>query len=323
MRQIRIICGFVLFFLVGCTDQPTKVAQEDIQVPVPRFNADSAYKFVAKQVDFGPRAMNTEGHEACKDWLAEQLSGFGFEVTQQEFGATSFKGEQLQGTNIVGRYKPEVLERVLLCAHWDTRPMADKDTIDRELPILGADDGGSGVGILLEIARQIQANPIPMGVDIVFFDAEDYGADQSNQDYTWGLGSQYWSKNLPDEDYQVKYGILLDMVGAKGASFPKEGFSRKSAQVVVNKVWELANRMGKSKFFPKRIIPPITDDHRFIIENASIPMVDIIHVNAQGRFGQYHHTHRDNMDIIDTETLDAVGQVVLAVIYNQSNKTFL
>jgi len=294
--------------------------QENIKVKIGRFDADSSFQFIKKQVDFGKRYMNTKEHENCKNWLVEKLKSYDFEVIQQNFESQSYLDETLKGTNVIGRYNAEVKERILLCAHYDTRHIADKDTVDNVKPIDGADDGGSGVGVILEIARQINNNPIPMGVDIIFFDAEDYGSDKPGDDYSWGLGSQYWSQNLHEEEYEVKYGILLDMVGSKDASFPKEGFSMKTAENQVNKIWKFANEMGYGNYFVNRKVGFVTDDHRFIIENTSIPMIDIINIKSDGRFGHYHHTHSDNLEIINKNTLKAVGQIILGTIYKESNK---
>lgn len=312
----------LLSVFFACQPEIQKIPQEDIQVKVPAFNADSAYALVKKQLEFGPRYTNSPGHAQIRDWLLEKMNSYADEVIRQDFTATAYTGDTLNGTNIIARYKPDIAERVLLCAHYDTRHIADKDTIDQDQPILGADDGASGVAVLLEIARQLKENPIPMGIDIVFFDAEDYGADTNGQTDTWGLGSQYWSKNLHEPGYQVKYGILLDMVGAKGARFTKEGNSRFSARRVVKKIWELAERMNKQRFFVDKNTGAIIDDHLFIIQNAGIPMVDIINHPEEGLFGAYHHTHQDNLEIIDPASLQAVGQVVLAVVYNESNKQF-
>jgi len=309
-----------IIFLTIISCKQEKIPQENRKVKLEAFNQDSAYAFIQKQVDFGKRYMNTAEHEACKNWLIDKLKAYEFEVITQEFTAMSYKNETLNGTNIIGRYNPEVKERMLLCAHYDTRHIADKDSTDIGLPIDGADDGGSGVGVILEIARQLKSNPIPMGVDIIFFDAEDYGSDERGQDYTWGLGSQYWSKHLHEQPYEVKYGILLDMVGSKNATFPKEGYYIKTASKEVNKIWKFAKAMGHEKYFVNREVGYYTDDHRFIIENTQIPMIDIINIKENGRFGHYHHTHSDNMQNIDKQTLKAVGQIVLATIYKESNR---
>lgn len=316
MKWITVIIVFLSFLSCGSE----KISQENKKVKIESFNQDSAYVFIQKQVDFGKRYMNTTEHEECKNWLVSKLQNYDFEVITQDFKARSYMNEELNGTNIIGRYKPEVKERMLLCAHYDTRHIADKDSTDIELPIDGADDGGSGVGVILEIARQIKANPIPMGLDIVFFDTEDYGSDKPGNDYSWGLGSQYWSKNLHEEPYEVKYGILLDMVGSKNATFPKEGYSVKTAGKEVDKIWRFAKTLGYEKYFVDRPAGYYTDDHRFVIENAQIPMIDVINVKPDGGFGHYHHTHLDNMENIDKQTLKAVGQIILATIYKESNQ---
>lgn len=310
---------FLLCFICLSCGPDEKVDQKSIQVQISKFNQDSAFQYVKTQVDMGPRYVNSEGHKACKKWLTEKLAAFDFEVITQDFSAKAYDGTDLYGTNIIGRYNQEVKQRVVLAAHWDTRHIADKDSTNKTEPILGADDGASGVGVLLEIARQLKEHPIPMGVDIVFFDAEDYGADSGNLKYTWGLGSQYWAKNLHEDNYQVKYGILVDMVGAKEATFYKEGVSMQVAPQVTNDVWKLAQQMGYSNFFKQGTAPPMVDDHLFVYENAGIPMIDIINMNIRGRFKYYHHTRADAIDIIDKKTLMAVGQVVLAKICRESN----
>lgn len=310
---------FFLLLLFACKPEIQKIPQENWQVKVPAFDANAAYELVRKQVAFGPRFTNSPGHAQIRDWLLESVEAYADEVIRQDFVAEAYTGENLNGTNIIARFKPEVAERVLLCAHYDTRHIADQDTVNQDQPILGADDGASGVAVLLEIARRLKENPLPMGVDIVFFDAEDYGADTRGQTYTWGLGAQYWSNNLHEPGYQVKYGILLDMVGAKNARFTKEGESRASAQPVVDKIWDLAAKMKKQQYFVDENTSGIVDDHYFIIREAGIPMVDIINQPAGRMFGHYWHTHQDKVDVIDPATLQAVGQVVLAVVYNESN----
>jgi len=308
----------IVFIFFSCKDQ--KLPQEERKVNVPVFNSDLAYEHIEKKIGFGPRRMNSESHELCKDWLSKMLQDLGFVVEEQTFEATAYNQELLKGTNIHGVYNPKIKERVLLCAHYDTRHIADKDTINQDKPIDGADDGASGVAVILEIARLITDLQIPMGLDVVFFDAEDHGSDQARQDYTWGLGSQYWAKQIIETDYEYKYGILLDMVGAKNATFRKEEFSMRSAGKVVHQIWDLADQMGKDKYFVNHEIGKITDDHRFIIEKTDIPMVDIINVSQSGFFGHYHHKHSDNLDIIDKKTLSAVGQVITAQIIRESNK---
>ena len=298
---------------------------------VPKFGRDSAYNFVARQIAFGPRVPNSEGHKACKEWLTATLRGFGAKVIEQDFQATAYTGTVLNGTNIIAQYNPESNKRILLAAHWDTRHIADSplNTERRDEPVLGADDGGSGVGVLLEVARVLQANPIEagdLGVDIILFDAEDHGEDQGNNPTSWALGSQHWSRNPHvSGNKKPKYGILLDMVGSKGARFPKEEISRSFAPQLTNKIWKLANDMGYGNFFAQANAGSVTDDHYFVNTIAKIPMVDIINLpNTSGShsFGNYWHTHNDNMDVINRRTLRAVGQVVLAIIYREASGNF-
>ena len=297
------------------------------KVPVPKFERDSAFAFVERQVAFGPRVPNTEAHQACKQWLVRQFTGYGAKVIEQDFQPTAYTGITLNATNIIAQFNPEAHKRIVLAAHWDSRPFADSPISEerKQEPILGADDGGSGVAVLLEVARQLQAHPIEMGVDIVLFDAEDYGESGGERAETYALGSQHWSRNLHVSGKQrPKYGILLDMVGAEGARFPKEYYSVQFAPRIVNKVWKLAQNMGYSNYFVNESGGGITDDHYFVNTIAKIPMIDIINrqPGTQTGFGEHWHTHNDNMDVIDRRTLRAVGQVLLAVVYREANGDF-
>ena len=286
--------------------------------PVPDFNADSAFAFVKKQVDFGPRVPNTTAHKKCSAMLTATFRRYGLTVIEQTFTAPHYKGGTFNSVNIIAQYKPEAPKRILLAAHWDSRFAADKDTRDTLKPIDGADDGASGVGVLLEIARLLKSSPPDIGVDLICCDAEDKGNDDGeNQSETWCLGSQYWGKNVHRAGYQPYYAILLDMVGAKGARFMKEGISMSIAPTTVDKVWGLANTLGYGNYFVNILGPGITDDHVFAARHAKIPMIDVISLPNDGDhvFGSYHHTHNDNMSIIDRDVLKAVGQVMSAVIW--------
>ena len=291
--------------------------------PVPRFDADSAYAYVAKQVAFGPRVMNTPAHDATAEWLVAKLKSFGAAVEEQKFTATAYDGTLLKGNNITGRYNPENEYRIVLAAHWDTRHVADQ-TDDPDAVVEGADDGASGVGVLLEIARQLGQSTPNIGVDIVFFDAEDYGeGGQSGNADSWGLGSQYYGKNLKAPKPQ--YGILLDMVGAKGARFGREGHSVRNAPALVDKVWQLAEGLPISApYFTDEQLPPLIDDHFFFMRESGVPMIDIIFYSGENTrgFGDHWHTGDDSMSIIDRNTLRAVGQVVAAVVYRDAAGTF-
>lgn len=321
----------VIVFVVSCKeDKPGGTYtqdQEDRTVTVPVFDAQLTYEHIIKQLDFGNRVVGTEGSINCRNWLKDQLSQYSFSVSEQDFPVEGIPGiEDVTGVNIIAHHNPKVKERILLCAHYDTRHIADKDSTDVNKPISGADDGASGVAVILELARLIDQIDLPLGIDIVLFDAEDAGIDSDDSSEetlnSWGIGSQYWANQVNGTDYKPEYGILLDMVGAAGASFPQEGISLQTAKPKVEKIWDLANKMGYSTFFQNRQVRGFIDDHYFIVRNAQIPMIDIINIEADGTFGDYHHTHDDDLDIIDVNTLQAVGQVVIAALVNESNGVF-
>ncbi len=321
---MRIIYLILISLLVACGEKkPQPARQSQVAVVVPTFNADSAYRYTAQQVAFGPRVPNTEAHVACGDWLAQELERFGAEVTSQHVTLRAYDGTPLKARNIIGSYKPETNKRVLLCAHWDSRPWADADPDPKNhrTPILGANDGASGVGVLLEIARQLQQQPTEIGIDIIFFDAEDYGTHAEDKDPTdgvsWCLGSQYWARVPHTADYMARFGILLDMVGGKGARFYREGVSDYFAKHVVDKVWAAAHATGFGQWFPYANGGMITDDHLPINELARIPCIDIIGHYPDTGFAPTWHTMDDTMDNIDPTVLRAVGQTVLQVIYNE------
>lgn len=297
-----------------------KTPDETVELIIPNINRDSVYDFVQKQVDFGPRVPGSEAHKKCAEWFKTKLEGYGAKVTMQKFRATFHFGATVDAVNVIGSINPEHKRRVLLCAHWDSRHIADQDTERKDEAILGADDGGSGVAVLLEIARLIQEHSIDLGVDIVLFDAEDQGDSEGegNTTLTWCLGSQHWSRTPHVAGYRAKYGILLDMVGSEGTRFTKEQFSMQHAPTLMNKTWKMAADLGYSNYFVDIPTGPITDDHKFVNEIAHIPTIDIINRPADSGFGKYWHTHDDDMGVISKSSLAATGNVVLAVIYNES-----
>jgi len=290
-----------------------------VKVSVPEFNADSAYQYIQKQVDFGPRVPGTKAHKACADWLEQTFKSFNTAVTVQTDKVKAHTGEMLPMYNVIASINPTQKTRILLGAHWDTRPNADQDSDENKVdePIIGANDGGSGVGVLLEIARIMAANPANIGVDIILFDVEDYGDYGTSNSFC--LGSQYWSRKKHIENYSAKYGILIDMVGSADATFLQEIYSLQYAAPIVKKVWNAAHSLGFGPYFKNtRTRTAITDDHYFVNTLANIPMIDIIHYTPQGNFGHFWHTHNDDMKIIDKGTLKAVGQTVLHVIYHEA-----
>ena len=318
----------LICFFFSCSNEKKPVKKQNQEqtsksIIIPNFNADSAYFYIQKQVDFGPRVPNTVGHTKCAQYLVESFKRFGASVEVQEDVVERYDGLDMNMKNIIASYNPDEYRRVLLCAHWDTRFMADFDNTNIDQPIIGANDGGSGVGILLEIARQIHANPINIGVDIILFDVEDQG--QPNGDVnlvkdSWCLGSQYWSKQPHEQNYFADYGILLDMVGAKDAKFTKEGASMYYASKVVDKVWNIARNNGFSEFFISQKTDPIIDDHIYINNLIHIPTINIVEHDAttHNKFNKHHHKQSDDMQIIDRKTLNAVGQTVLEVLYTEN-----
>jgi Zn-dependent M28 family amino/carboxypeptidase len=298
--------------------QPEQPEKTEPRIYAPKFSADSAYRLIEQQVNLGPRTPGSKAHAQCAEWMVEKLKGYGLEVTVQKAPITTFDSKKYTLHNIIASYKPELGNRVLLCAHWDSRPWAEKDTKDTDKPIDAADDGASGVAVLMEIARLVSTNKLEKGIDIVLFDLEDYGQNGAAGEGTWGLGSQYWSKNLHKPGYTAEYGILLDMVGAKDATFAKEGNSRQYAPDMVEKIWRTAERAGYSYYFVNAEVNAITDDHYYVNTVANIPTVDIINMSpVTENFGAHHHTHDDNIGIIDKKTLEAVGQTVMEVLYSK------
>ncbi len=316
----------LLIFACACSGEKTTetVVEDVISKPYPAFNADSAYAFVQKQVDFGPRAPESQGHSDTKNWIISKLEGYGWSVQTQEFQIKTYDGLTWDLTNIIASYNPTATKRILLAAHWDTRRIADKDTERLNEPIDGANDGGSGVGVLMEIARTIASQDLKpdVGIDIIFFDGEDDGepdkaSTTNNSQIWWCHGSQYWSKNRHIPNYSAYYGILVDLVGAKNAKFYREGYSRQYASGIVTKVWGNAAKIGHSDFFIQKDAPEILDDHAFVNAIAGIPMIDIIEFSPDYGFGHYHHTHKDNMDLIDPRSMRAVGETILFTVYQE------
>ena len=317
--------------LYSCKNEP-QVTEEPKDVPaasavkVPLFSKDSAYAQVAKQVSFGPRVPGTDAHKATRQWLVQKLRSYGASVTEQSFKAKMEPLGEVRSANIIASFNPTYARRIILAAHWDTRYAADEDDDRPKEAFDGADDGGSGVAVLLEIARILKNNPVNVGIDLMLFDAEDQGTSEGRED-TWCLGSQYWSKNPHVNGYRAEFGILLDMVGAKGATFQKEDLNNVFLPEKVRKIhklydqlWTMARGMNHGTLFIDIKGKPFIDDHYYVNLNTDIPMIDIINkpVKSAKGFGQHWHTHDDNMEVIDPNILGAVGQVVTAFIYNST-----
>ena len=328
MKKSVISLSFLgcLVFLVGLVSCNKRVAA----VERPSFSADSAYAFIERQMAFGPRVPNSAAHMQCAVWLIEQLRAYGAEVELQKGFMPDYRGNQQQIYNIIGHFAAadsSARTRILLGAHFDTRPWCDEEPqyADRYYNVPGANDGASGVGVLLEVARQLSLHERTTPVDIIFFDCEDSGTPRfytgTEREDTWCLGSQLWAMNYAQKAESGKadietyrFGIVLDMVGDPNASFPKELFSTQYAGNYQQQIWRAAEKLGYGAMFTNQQSYPITDDHYYVNTLAGIPCVDIIHYdirNATG-FPAWWHTRHDDMTNISLRTLQAVGEVVMS-----------
>ena len=308
-----------LILLISSCGNLRKQASDNAvaQQPVgPAFCADSAYLFCQQQCDFGPRTMNSQAHDACGAWIVSKFRQYGMEVVSQKAVLSGYDGTPLKSTNIIASYRPELPSRILLCAHWDSRPWADNDPDEAnwKKPVMAANDGASGVGVMLEVARLLHslecrvdsvefataAESAPdssadgtavansklytlnstLGIDFICFDAEDYGFPEwettDDPGNTWALGAQYWAEHPHKQGYTARFGILLDMVGGQGATFSQEMMSKHYAGSIVDKVWRAASVVGYGSFFPMQEGGGVTDDHIPVNTVAKIPCIDII-----------------------------------------------
>ena len=320
---------FMLFTSCSLRKQATSTDAVAMQPVGPAFCADSAYTFCQQQCDFGPRTMNSQAHDDCGQWIMQKFSSYGLQVTPQQAMLKGYDGTMLRSTNIIASYRPELSDRILICAHWDSRPWADNDPDEANWhkPLLAANDGASGVAVMLELARLISPDSTlnsQLGVDFICFDAEDWGTPQwdnaPDASDPWALGAQYWAANPHVDGYKARYGILLDMVGGQGAQFYQEQQSLRYARSVVDRVWRASQTVGFGSFFPMREGVGITDDHLPVNRVAKIPCIDIIPYYPdcdQSSFGPTWHTLQDDMAHIDRNTLQAVGQTLVQVLWSE------
>ena len=325
MQKIFVTLFACTVFLTACFTSCENEPNNNIDEPTalkeaPTFKADNAYAHIEKQLSFGPRVPGTAGQKKCAVFIEEEISKYCDTVYVQETTVKQpISDKKYPCINIIGSINPAAPYRILILAHWDTRPWADMDVERTNQPIMGADDGASGVGVMLEVARAIHDSknkPEDVGVDFLFVDVEDVGKTEYSE-LSYSLGTQYWAKNPHVPGYKANYGICLDMVGAKNAQFLLEGFSKQFAGDKQRNIWEIANRLGYGSYFLYQDGGAITDDHVVVNQMANIPCVDIINLQDGGSFGPYWHTHDDNIDIIDKRTLKAVGQTVIQVLYEE------
>lgn len=313
-----------LLALAGCNRKqesaPAGPRVDYTQVAVPSFSADSAYTYVAAQVAFGPRTPGSKGWEQCGRWIAQRMEQWCDTVVLQPFNATLWDGTPAQGRNIIASLNPELPRRVLLAAHWDSRLWADHDSdaSKHRAPVPGANDGASGVALLMEMARAMSRMRPSVGVDFVFFDLEDQGLPEwadRYEDNTWCLGSQHWARTPHVPYYTAVYGVLFDMVGTREPRFTKEEVSRRFAPGITDKLWSAAAALGHDNVFVGQHTDPILDDHLYINQIAGIPTVDIVQNSPRGSFFPHWHTTTDDLEAVSAETLRIVATVTLKTLY--------
>lgn len=323
---LLIASSFVFLSCGGKTERRRAVSDTIALMPCPNFVADSAKLFIQKQCSFGPRVPGSGSSEACGDYIADEFRRFGATVTEQRIEVIAYDGKRLPARNITASVNPECAERILFCAHWDSRPWADNDPDPKNhhTPVPAANDGASGVAVMMELCRQIQQKPVKIGVDFVCFDAEDMGtpdwaenADERSD--TWCLGSREWAREARARGYRARYGVLLDMVGGRGTTFSREGVSRQYADPVVEMIWRLAHQLGYGHYFPLKDGGSLIDDHVNVNRIARIPCVDIVPYVEYGpsSFGPTWHTLSDTPENIDPNVLEAVGQTLVQLLYNE------
>ena len=271
------------------------------------FSGTTAMRYVEQQMAFGPRIPNTPGHVKTGDWLLSELRTRADTVIVQSFQQKTSKGQTLKLRNFFARFRPQATDRILFVAHWDTRPFADKSANlgQQRLPVPGANDGASGVAVLLGVADALKAKPATIGVDLLFVDGEDYG-DFADSTETL-IGARYFAKHLPP-GYTTLFAVLFDMVGDRDLRILQEGYSAENAPEVVQRVWQTADRLGYGNVFVKRVMTALTDDH-VPLQAAGIRAIDVIDFDFH-----YHHTTEDTIDKVSAESLQIVGNVAVALI---------
>jgi len=322
MNKLKLLGLIFVLILTACEEDKKSKPKTQVVVPqirlreAPVFSEDTAFYYIEKQLSFGPRVPNSKAQQKCAEWLEQELKKRGAETMIQQTKARRFDGEVLKIMNIIGAFRPERERRVLLSAHWDSRFIADAGEINKDKAVPAANDGASGVAVLLEIARLISLQQPEVGIDIIFWDAEDQGNNQSNE--SWCLGSQYWARNPHVKGYKAIYAINLDMVGGVNTWFPQEQTSIQYAKPIVDRIWNTAHAIGYGEHFPYMQQDPVTDDHYYINRIAGIPAVDIIARDLGGKgFYEHWHTHEDDISNISKPILKAVGQTVTQVIYDE------
>lgn len=303
----------VLPGLAACDSIPTRAKTA--------FDADSAMSYAAQQVAFGPRVPGTASAQKAGDWIVTMMRQRADTVIEQRFTHRTAAGRELPMRNILARFNPGAAQRILYLTHWDTRPTADNDPIlgNRGMPIPGANDGASGVGLFIALGDALKRTPPTVGVDLLFVDGEDYGKSFAAPFRDVLIGSQYFAANLPSADYRPLFGVLWDMIGDANLNLLQEGNSMRQAPEVVSRVWTKAADLGYQRYFIPRGGQDVTDDHIPLLEKGLrvINVVDIDYgpLDEDGYANpNHHHTMQDTMDKLSAKSLQVVGDVALALI---------
>lgn len=327
--QFLLIAACTLASCGGKTKSTRKTADTIALASCPRFCADSAMMYIEQQCAFGPRVTGSKESEQCAEYIVKCFERFGATVEVQPNTVKIYDGTVLQARNIIASINPDSHDRILFCAHWDSRLWADNDPDEKNhhTPVLAANDGASGVAVMMELCRLLQQQPVETGIDFICFDAEDLGTPQWAEDPedgrdTWCLGSYNWAKRASESGYKARFGILLDMVGGRGSTFALERVSTYYASPVVEMVWALAAQIGYGHYFPHKEGGALTDDHVNVNTIARIPCLDIVPYFTDGPsvFGPTWHTVNDTPENIDPNVLEAVGQTLTQLIYNDNAK---
>jgi len=321
MKMKQVVSLIVIALLLySCSGEESGLEFREQGNTVPEFNSGNAFQFIEDQLALGPRVPGSDGQREAITYFRDHFrtTAGNRNVYVQQFEQEIY-GQTLPFFNLIASFGSENEDRIVIAAHWDSRPRADKDSDDRDQPIPGADDGGSGVAVLMELANIFAEHDLPIGVDIILFDGEDYGEEGDLANYF--IGSRYWSQNPPVPNYSPRFGVLLDMVGGEGAIFPKEGHSLSFAPNLVDEIWSIAKEKGYGDLFLDKRGGRVADDHIIVEQYTGIPMINIIHhdVKESGEieFPPYWHTHNDDIGIIDRDVMQAVGEVMLELIYNR------
>jgi Zn-dependent M28 family amino/carboxypeptidase len=296
------------------SDKPAAAARASNE-----FNADSAMSYIRQQLAFGPRVPGTEPARKTGDWIVAHLHRTADTVLEQRWTHTLANGKPLPMRNIFARFKPNAKERILYVTHWDTRPVADmeSDPVKAGMPIPGANDGASGVALLLAVSDALKKAPPGVGVDLLFVDGEDWGTFTPDVDVL--IGSTYFAEHLPGAGYRPLFGVLWDMIGDADLNIYQEVNSAQAAPEVVQKVWGLAKDMGYEKYFIPEAKEPITDDHVPLIK-AGLRVIDVIDIDYGPRDASgvvttsYHHTLDDTIDKVSAKSMKIVGDVAVALL---------